>query len=107
MAARLVVDTGLHSQGWTRARAIGYLRANSGLTEAEIEADVDRSMAAPGEVLAGKVGQLRILELRRRAQEQLGPRFDVREFHTQVLGGGPMPLSVLEAKINRWLATKR
>jgi uncharacterized protein (DUF885 family) len=105
MAARLVVDTGLHAKGWTRERAIEYLRANSGLTEAEIAADVDRSMAAPGEVLAGKVGQLRILELRQRAQEKLGPRFDIREFHTQVAADGSLPLSVLEMKINRWISS--
>jgi len=105
MAARLVVDTGLHAKGWTRERAIEYLRANSGLTEAEIAADVDRSMAAPGEVLAGKVGQLRILELRQRAQEKLGPRFDIREFHTQVAADGSLPLPVLEMKINRWISS--
>jgi uncharacterized protein (DUF885 family) len=107
MSARLVVDTGLHSRGWTRERAIDYLRANSGLTEAEIAADVDRSLASPGQVLAGKAGQLKILELRRRAQEQLGPRFDVREFHSQVVGSGPLPLPVLEAKIDRWISASR
>jgi uncharacterized protein (DUF885 family) len=107
MSARLVVDTGLHSRGWTRERAIDYLRANSGLTEAETAADVDRSLESPGQVLAGKAGQIRILELRRRAEEQLGSRFDVREFHSQVVGGGPLPLSVLEAKIDHWISASR
>jgi len=104
MAARVVVDTGLHSRGWTRERAIDYLRANSGLTEAAIAAEVDLSLASPGKLLAFRVAQVRILELRRRAQERLGPRFDIREFHTQMLEDGPLPLSVLELKIGRWIA---
>lgn len=107
MSARLVVDTGLHSQGWTRQQALDYLRANSGLTEAAIAADVDRSLAAPGQLLAYKMGQLRILELRRRAQQQLGPRFDIREFHSQVVAGGSLPLAVLEKKIDRWIAANK
>jgi len=105
MSARLVVDTGLHAKRWTREQAIEYLRANSGLTEAEIAADVDRSLAAPGQVLACKVGQLRILELRQRAQLKLGPRFDIREFHSQVVAGGSLPLPVLETKIDRWISS--
>jgi len=107
MAARLVVDTGLHSKGWTREQAIDYLRANSGLTEAAVAADVDRSLASPGEVLAGEVGRLRIQTLRQRARETLGARFDAREFHTQVAAGGSMPLPVLEKKLELWIASKR
>ncbi len=103
-AVRLVVDTGIHSQGWTRERAIDYFRANTALGEADIAAEVDRYIAWPGQALAYKVGQLEILELRRRAQRKLGVRFDVRAFHTQVLESGSLPLAVLEAKIDRWIA---
>jgi uncharacterized protein (DUF885 family) len=105
-AVRLVVDTGLHSQGWTRAQAIDYFRENTALGEADIIAEVDRHLARPGEALAGMIGERSILELRRRAQEQLGPRFDVREFHAQVLAGGSLPLPVLEAKIGRWIESQ-
>lgn len=103
-AAGLVVDTGLHSKGWTRKQAVEYLRVNTALGEADISAEVDRYIACPGQALAYKVGQLRILELRRRAQEKLGPRFDIRAFHAQVLMGGSLPLPVLEARIDRWIA---
>ena len=104
-AARLVVDTGLHAKGWERQRAIEYLRANTALGDADIAAEVDRYMAWPGQALAYKVGQLRILELRREAQAKLGGRFDVREFHEQVVGSGSLPLPVLEAKVRRWIST--
>jgi uncharacterized protein (DUF885 family) len=107
MSARLVVDTGLHAKGWTREQAIEYLRANSGLSDAAIAADVDRSLAAPGMLLAPKMGELKILELRQRAQQQLGARFDIREFHAQVAASGSMPLPVLEAKIDRWISAKK
>lgn len=106
MAARVVVDTGLHAKHWTREQAVQYLRANTALTETEIDADVDRSLAAPGLLLAPKMGELRIREWRQRAQQRLGARFDVREFHSQVVGGGSMPLPALEKKIDAWLARK-
>lgn len=102
-AVRLVVDTGIHAKGWTRAQAIEYFRANTALGETDIEAEVDRYIAWPGQALAYKVGQLEILRLRRQAQQKLGVRFDVREFHTQVLESGSLPLPVLEAKVERWL----
>ncbi len=102
-AVRLVVDTGIHSKGWTREQALDYLRANTALGEADIAAEVDRYIAWPGQALAYKVGQLEILRLRQRAQQKLGPRFDIRAFHTQVLESGSLPLAVLEAKIDRWI----
>jgi uncharacterized protein (DUF885 family) len=102
-AVRLVVDTGIHSKGWTREQAVDYLRAHTALGEADIAAEVDRYIAWPGQALAYKVGQLEILRLRQRAQQKLGPRFDVRAFHTQVLESGSLPLAVLQAKIDRWI----
>ena len=106
-AARLVVDTGIHAKGWSRQRAVDYMRANTALGEADIQAEVDRYIAWPGQALAYKVGQLKILALRRKAERALGPRFDVREFHEQIVGSGPLPLTVLETKIQRWLSTRR
>jgi len=106
-AARLVVDTGLHAKGWERQRAIDYLRNNTALGEADIAAEVDRYIAWPGQALAYKVGQLRILELRGEAQAKLGERFDLREFHEQIVGTGSLPLPVLEAKIRRWINSRR
>jgi len=105
-AASLVVDTGIHAKGWSRQRASEYLRANTALGETDIAAEVDRYSACPGQALAGKVGQLKILELRRSAEQRLGARFDLREFHEQVTGSGSLPLSVLEARINRWLEAR-
>lgn len=102
-AVRLVVDTGMHSKGWTREQAIDYFRANTALGDADIQAEVERYIAWPGQALAYKVGQLKILELRRRAQEKLGPRFDIRAFHAQVVDSGSLPLAVLEKKIDRWI----
>jgi uncharacterized protein (DUF885 family) len=106
-AVRLVVDTGLHAKGWSRQKAIEYMRANTALGNADIDAEVDRYIAYPGQALAFKVGQLKILELRRKAQQALGPRFDIREFHEQVVGSGSLPLDVLERKVDRWIAGKR
>jgi uncharacterized protein (DUF885 family) len=102
-AARLVVDTGLHSQGWTRERAIEYMRDNTSLGRADIVAEVERYIARPGQALAYKVGEIRIRALRRDAERTRGARFDVREFHTQVLAGGSLPLPVLEGHIRQWL----
>jgi len=105
-AVRLVVDSGMHAKGWTRRQAIDYFRANTALGDAEIAAEVDRYVAWPGQALAFKVGQLRILELRRRAQAKLGPRFDIRAFHAEVLDSGSLPLAVLEQKIDRWIESQ-
>ena len=105
-ALRLVVDTGIHSMGWTREQAIRYMLDNSGLGETDATADVERYIAHPGQALAYKIGQLKILELRSRAEKALGSRFDVREFHDQVLNTGAIPLPVLERKIGEWIAEK-
>lgn len=103
-SVRLVVDTGLHSQGWTREQAIDYMRANTSIGRADIVAEVERYIAQPGQALAYKVGEIRIRALRRESERTLGARFDVRDFHTQVLAGGSLPLPVLEEQIRRWLA---
>jgi uncharacterized protein (DUF885 family) len=107
-AMRLVVDTGLHTRNWTREQAIKYMLDNSSMAPSDAESEVERYIAIPGQALGYKIGQLRISELRNKAQAALGPRFDVREFHSVVLRDGSLPLSVLEAKIDRWIrATAR
>jgi uncharacterized protein (DUF885 family) len=106
-AIRLVVDTGLHDKGWTREQVIKYMRDNSAVSETDAIAEAERYMAIPGQALAYKVGQLKIRELRTRASNELGEKFDVREFHDQVLKDGSLPMSVLEAKIDRWIASKK
>jgi len=100
---RLVVDTGIHDKGWTRQQVLDYMYANSAVAEARAVSEAERFMAIPGQALAYKIGQLKISEIRRRAEARLGDRFDVKAFHTQVLADGAMPLSMLEAKIDRWV----
>lgn len=106
-ALRLVVDTGLHDKGWSREQAIAYLREKEGSTEDDARRAIERYMAWPAQALSYKVGELKILQLRERARQQLGARFDMRKFHTQVLGEGCMPLKMLEARIDRWIAVQR
>jgi uncharacterized protein (DUF885 family) len=103
---RLVLDTGLHAKGWTRQQAIDYALANSGSTGFSAESEVDRFLAIPGQALAYKTGELEIKALRAKAEQELGPKFDLREFHHQILIDGSMPLGVLRAKIDRWIAGK-
>jgi uncharacterized protein (DUF885 family) len=103
-AIRLVLDTGIHEKGWTRDQAMAYARANSAESETSIESEVERFAAIPGQALAYKIGQLKITELRKRAEARLGARFDIKAFHRVVLESGALPLSVLEAKVDRWIA---
>ncbi len=106
-AMRLVVDTGLHAKGWTRDQAIAYMLANSNMGRTDATAEVERYIAIPGQALAYKLGALTIQRLRRKAETELGPRFDIRAFHDQVLNTGALPLSVLEQKIDRWIAATK
>jgi uncharacterized protein (DUF885 family) len=105
-AMRLVVDTGIHAKGWTRDQAIRYMLDNSGMSETEVVSEVERYIAIPGQALAYKLGQLKILELRARAEQALGDRFDLKDFHAQVLMTGALPLTVLERKIDDWIAAR-
>lgn len=106
-ATRLVVDTGLHSKGWSKDQAVAYMRDNSALTDANIDAEVNRYISNPGQALAYKIGQRKIEELRSRAEAALGARFDVRRFHDAVLGQGAVPLDTLDAQINAWIAAEK
>jgi uncharacterized protein (DUF885 family) len=100
---RLVVDTGLHAKGWTRQQVLDYMYANSATSEARSVSEAERFMAIPGQALAYKVGMLKIREIRANAEAQLGNKFDVRAFHTEVLRDGPMPLSMLQTKLQGWV----
>jgi len=100
---RLVVDTGIHAKGWSRQQVLDYMYANSAVAEARAVSEAERFMAIPGQALAYKVGQLKIREIRDSAEARLGDQFDVKAFHTEVLRDGAMPLSMLEAKIDRWV----
>jgi uncharacterized protein (DUF885 family) len=106
-AMRLVVDTGIHSKGWTRDQAIKYMLDHSGMSRTDATAEVERYIAIPSQATAYKVGALTIQRLRKKAEDELGPKFDIREFHAQVLDTGALPLTVLEQKIDRWIAAKK
>jgi uncharacterized protein (DUF885 family) len=106
-AIRLVVDTGLHHKHWTREQVVQFFRDHSAIDEVEIQSETDRYIVWPGQALAYKMGALKILELRDRAQKELGPKFDIRAFHDEVLGAGALPLQELEERINGWIARVR
>ena len=106
-AIRLVVDTGVHSQHWTRQQMVDYFHEHSNIDEPSVQAEVDRYIAWPSQALAYKVGQMKILELRERAKTELGPKFDIRAFHDEVLDAGAMPLDMLSARIDAWIAREK
>jgi len=105
-AVRLVIDTGIHSQGWTREKAVAYFRESGAADEPTIQAEIDRYIAWPAQGLSYKIGQLKILDLRDRAKQQLGPRFDMRAFHDEILSGGSLPLDMLEARVDNWIGSQ-
>ena len=105
-AIRLVVDTGIHAKGWSREQAIQYSLDHEAESEASITSEIERYMVGPGQALSYKIGQLKILELRERAKEKLGDKFDIKKFHNQVLNSGSLPLKVLERKIDGWIQNK-
>ncbi|MFL6260330.1 MAG: DUF885 domain-containing protein [Thermoanaerobaculia bacterium] len=106
-ACRLVVDTGVHAKGWTRQQAIDYMAARASLPLHEVETEVDRYISWPGQALSYKLGEIKIKELRRKAEKELGTGFDVRAFHDVVLGSGAVPLNVLENNVNQWLGARQ
>jgi len=106
-SVRWVVDTGVHAKHWSRSRMIDFFHEHTAMDEQNIETEVDRYIAWPGQALSYKMGQMKILELRARARKELGSKFDVRAFHDAILEQGPLPLDVLEAKINQWIAARK
>jgi len=106
-AVRLVVDTGIHSKGWTRDQVVDFFRRSGAVDEPTIQSETDRYIAWPAQALSYKLGQLKIRELRERAQKELGPKFDIRSFHDEMLDGGTLPLDLLEARTDKWIAQQR
>jgi uncharacterized protein (DUF885 family) len=106
-AVRLVVDSGIHYKHWTREQAISYMMENTGMAESDVTAEIERYIVDPGQALAYKVGMLKILELREKAKQQLGPKFDIKQFHDQVLIHGALPLELLQRVIDDWIATQK
>ncbi len=106
-ACRLVIDTGLHSFNWTRDQSIRYLAENAGVHQDYATAEIDRYIVWPGQALGYKIGELKIKALRAKAKDALGDKFDLRRFHNAVLDDGALPLTVLEARIDEWIASER
>ncbi len=106
-AIRLVVDTGVHSEGWTRQQMVDYFHDHSNVDEPSVQSEVDRYIAWPSQALAYKIGQLKILELRAGRKRQLGDKFDIRAFHDEVMDSGALPLDVLEQRMDEWMAAKK
>ena len=106
-AVRLVVDTGIHSKGWTRDQVVEFMRKSGAVDEPTIQSETDRYIAVPAQALSYKIGQLKFRELRERARKELGPKFDIRKFHDEMLDGGSLPLDLLEARTNKWIAEQR
>jgi uncharacterized protein (DUF885 family) len=106
-AVRLVVDTGIHSKGWSREQVVEFFRKSGAVDEPTIQSETDRYIAWPAQALSYKLGQLKIRELRERAQKDLGPKFDIRKFHDEILDGGTLPLDLLEARTDKWIAEQK
>jgi uncharacterized protein (DUF885 family) len=106
-AVRLVVDTGIHSKGWTRDQVVAFFRESGSVDEPTLQSETDRYIAWPGQALSYKLGQLKFRELRDRAQKELGPKFDIRTFHDEMLSGGVLPLDMLDARTNAWIAAQK
>ena len=106
-AVRLVVDTGIHDMGWSRDQVVDYMRKSGAIDEPTIQSETDRYISWPGQADSYKLGQLKIRELRERAKQQLGPKFDIRTFHDEILNGGNLPLDLLEARIDHWIAEQK
>ncbi len=106
-AVRLVVDTGIHSKGWSRDQVVEFFRKSGAVDEPTIQSETDRYIAWPAQALSYKLGQLKFRELRERAQKELGPKFDIRTFHDEMLNGGTLPLDMLEARTNKWIAEQK
>ena len=105
-AVRLVVDTGIHAKGWSRDQVVEFMRKSGAVDEPTIQSETDRYISWPAQALSYKLGQLKIRELRDRAQKELGPKFDIRKFHDEILDGGTLPLDLLEARTNKWIASQ-
>jgi uncharacterized protein (DUF885 family) len=106
-AVRLVVDTGIHAKGWTREQVVDFFRKSGAVDEPTIQSETDRYIAWPAQALGYKLGQLKIRELRERAKKELGPKFDIRSFHDEMINGGALPLDLLEARTNKWIAQQK
>jgi uncharacterized protein (DUF885 family) len=106
-AVRLVVDTGIHDEGWSRDKVVEYMRASHAIDEPTIQSETDRYISGPGQACSYKLGQLKIRELRERAKKELGPKFDLKAFHDEVLSGGALPLNVLDARVTRWIDSQK
>jgi uncharacterized protein (DUF885 family) len=106
-AIRLVVDTGLHAKGWTEEEAVQYFMDNAAAPEAQIRSEIQRYIVMPGQATSYKIGMIKILELRADAKEELGDKFDIKGFHDTVLGGGAMPLNILERRVEQWVAAEK
>jgi uncharacterized protein (DUF885 family) len=104
---RLVVDTGIHSKGWTRDQVVDFMRKSGAVDEPTIQSETDRYIAWPAQALSYKLGQLKFRELRERAQKALDPKFDIRSFHDEMLNGGMLPLDLLDARTDKWIAEQK
>jgi uncharacterized protein (DUF885 family) len=106
-AVRLVVDTGIHEKGWSRDQVVDFFRKSGAVDEPDLQAETDRYISWPAQALSYKLGQLKFQELRDRAQKELGPKFDIKTFHDEMLSGGVLPLDMLDTRTNAWIAAQK